>query len=298
MAGLRSGAARSAYAADAHRDDLRKGTDIPYLSHLWSVAALVLEHGGDDTQVAAGLLHDVVEDHGGIEQLAEVRERFGDEVARLVEGLSDSVVDTTAGGEKPPWKARKTAYLADLAAADARAIQLVSACDKLHNARCILADLRVHGADLWERFTVTDPAEQLWYYDPPRPHPRRRPTSPRRSPTSSTRTVEALIELTVADDATVADRLRGGRCALTRTHRTTPGPACRRHRHDRRHRVHPAALRRGDDRRRARLRPAVPHLRRGRPAASTDVGVPWDPVTSAAPSGAATAASPWARSTG
>lgn len=99
-----SGAA--VYAAEANRDDLRKGTAIPYLSHLWSVAALVPEHGGDDWQVAAALLHDVVEDHG--------------------------VVDTTAGEAKPPWRSRKEACIAHLADADDRVL-LVSTCDKLHN---------------------------------------------------------------------------------------------------------------------------------------------------------------------
>ena len=106
------------FAAEQHHDDLRKGTDIPYLSHLWSVAALVLEHGGDDDQVMAALLHDVVEDHGGAAMLVEIRAAFGDEVARLVEGLSDSVIDTTAGEAKVPWAARKEHYLAHLAEAD------------------------------------------------------------------------------------------------------------------------------------------------------------------------------------
>ncbi len=154
----------SAFAAEAHRADLRKGTDIPYLSHLWSVAALVLEHGGDDRQVAAALLHDVVEDHGGAARLDEVRSIFGDDVAELVASLSDSVVDITAGEEKPPWRQRKETYLRHLASADDR-VALVSACDKLHNARCILADLRVVGPELWQRFNVSDPEVQLWYYE-------------------------------------------------------------------------------------------------------------------------------------
>jgi len=154
----------AAYAADAHRADLRKGTAIPYLSHLWSVAALVLEHGGDDEQVAAGLLHDVAEDHGGAAKIEEIRQHFGAEVARLVEGLSDSLVDTEAGEIKPPWRERKQRYLEHLAGADDR-VALVSACDKLHNTRAVLADLRTVGADLWKRFTVTDPADHLWYYD-------------------------------------------------------------------------------------------------------------------------------------
>lgn len=155
--------AASSYAADAHRNDLRKSTAIPYLSHLWSVAALVLEHGGDDEQVAAALLHDVAEDHGGAARVDDLRVRFGSEVARLVAALSDSLVDTDAGATKPPWRERKETYLAHLAEVDER-VALVSACDKLHNARCIEADLRAVGADLWQRFTVTDPAEHLWYY--------------------------------------------------------------------------------------------------------------------------------------
>jgi (p)ppGpp synthase/HD superfamily hydrolase len=152
----------AAYAADAHRDDLRKGTTIPYVSHLWSVAALVLEHGGDDRQVAAALLHDVVEDHGGLERLSDVRSRFGDEVATIVEALSDSTVDTTRGEQKRPWRERKEAYLARIDGDDDRAL-LVSACDKLHNARSILSDLRRHGGAIWNRFTQADADQQLWY---------------------------------------------------------------------------------------------------------------------------------------
>jgi len=156
--------AASSYAAEVHRHDVRKDTTIPYLSHLWSVAALVLEQGGDDHQVAAALLHDVVEDHGGVDQLHEIRTMFGADVAYLVEALSDSVVDTTAGEKKAPWRPRKEQYLDHLATADER-VALVSACDKLHNARCILADLRAEGAPMWERFNESDPGAQLWYYE-------------------------------------------------------------------------------------------------------------------------------------
>lgn len=153
----------ASYAAIAHRDVLRKGTAIPYVSHLWAVASLVLEHGGDDTQVAAALLHDVVEDCGGQARLDDVHKQFGPEVGHLVAALSDSVIDTEAGEEKAPWRERKTAYLSHLRGADRR-VALVSACDKLHNARCILADLRVEGPRLWERFNASDPGDQLWYY--------------------------------------------------------------------------------------------------------------------------------------
>ncbi len=156
--------AASSYAADAHCADVRKATTIPYLSHLWAVAALALEHGADDEQVAAALLHDVVEDHGGPTRLAEVRRRFGEGVAELVEALSDSVVDTSSGEQKACWCDRKVAYLAHLAEADGR-VALVSACDKLHNARAILADLRSTGAEVWDRFNAKDPHLQLWYYE-------------------------------------------------------------------------------------------------------------------------------------
>jgi (p)ppGpp synthase/HD superfamily hydrolase len=153
----------AAYAAEAHRGDLRKGKTVPYLSHLWAVAALVLEHGGDDEQVAAALLHDVVEDHGGLERLADLRAEFGDEVARLVKALSDSVVDTTAGEEKAPWSKRKGDYLAHLATTDDR-VRLISACDKLDNARGLLADVRAEGPATFQRFNAKEPADQLWYY--------------------------------------------------------------------------------------------------------------------------------------
>jgi (p)ppGpp synthase/HD superfamily hydrolase len=152
----------AAYAAEAHRDDLRKGTTIPYVSHLWSVAALVLEHGGDDRQVAAAFLHDVVEDHGGLDRLADVRARFGGEIASMVEALSDSTADTDHGEEKRPWRERKEAYLARLAGEHDRVL-LVSACDKLHNARSILSDLRLHGDATWNRFTQAEAGQQLWY---------------------------------------------------------------------------------------------------------------------------------------
>lgn len=152
-------AARS--AALVHRSDLRKGTSIPHLAHLWSVAALVLEHGGDDVQVAAALLHDVAGDDGGRSRLAEVHTRFGPEVADLVEALSDRLADPTAGEGPAPWRARKAAYLTHLATAGPR-VQLVAACDELHTARRLLADLREHGAQAWERLTEPDPDQQLW----------------------------------------------------------------------------------------------------------------------------------------
>ncbi|HVX19150.1 MAG TPA: HD domain-containing protein [Acidimicrobiales bacterium] len=151
------------YVGREHADDLRKGTNIPYVAHLWSVGALVLEHGGDDHQAAAGLLHDVVEDHGGQRQLDRVRATFGDDIADIVAALSDSLADTEKGDQKPPWDVRKQTYLAHLGRVDER-IALVSACDKLHNLRAIVSDYREIGPQLWDRFKVHDPAKHLWYY--------------------------------------------------------------------------------------------------------------------------------------
>jgi len=145
------------YARCHHTQDVRKGTRIPYLSHLLAVSALVLEHGGDETTAIAALLHDVVEDGGGVRALAEIDERFGTDVAAIVEGCSD-----TTAKHKEDWTLRKTRYLQHLETAEP-GVLLVSAADKLHNARSILADLRELGDTLWERFNST-PRQQLWYY--------------------------------------------------------------------------------------------------------------------------------------
>lgn len=146
------------YASDLHRTQTRKAGDIPYVGHLLSVASLVIEGGGTETQAIAGLLHDAVEDQGGAPVLAEIRERFGDDVAIIVDECSDTDVVP-----KPPWKQRKQAYIDHLGEASAATI-LVSLADKLDNARAILRDYRIQGEQLWQRFSVHDPREHLWYY--------------------------------------------------------------------------------------------------------------------------------------
>lgn len=152
----------SRFAAVAHDGQVRKETQIPYLSHLWAVASLVMENDGTDSQVAAALLHDVVEDCGGQPCLDEVREEFGDEVADMVEALSDSIAD--AGAPKAEWKIRKTTYLEKLrSVGDTTA--LVSASDKLHNLRSIVSDYREKGPELWDRFNRKDPLDHRWYYE-------------------------------------------------------------------------------------------------------------------------------------
>jgi (p)ppGpp synthase/HD superfamily hydrolase len=140
-----------------HDGHLRKGTQIPYLSHLLAVAGLVMENGGNEDEVIAALLHDGPEDRGGRPVLDEIRHRFGDNVAGIVEGCSD-----TLKKKKPEWKARKQKYLAHLPKASASA-RLISACDKLHNSRCILRDYRLIGEAIWGRFSGGKKGT-LWYY--------------------------------------------------------------------------------------------------------------------------------------
>ena len=146
------------YAAEKHGTQTRKGSDIPYLGHLLSVAGLVIEADGTETQAIAALLHDAAEDQGGEETLAEIRDKFGAEVAEIVSECSD-----TFETPKPPWRERKESYIRHLPDASDGAI-LVSLADKLHNARALLRDFRVHGDELWRRFTVQDPQLHLWYY--------------------------------------------------------------------------------------------------------------------------------------
>lgn len=147
-----------AFAVDLHREQPRKGTGVPYVSHLLSVAALVLEHGGSEDQAIAALLHDAVEDQGGRPTAQRIRERFGDMVADIVDGCTDTDVSP-----KPPWRERKEAYLARVRGEPAH-VRLVSAADKLHNARTMVTDLRIHGPALWERFNAGRD-ETLWYLE-------------------------------------------------------------------------------------------------------------------------------------
>jgi (p)ppGpp synthase/HD superfamily hydrolase len=145
-----------AWASELHRGQRRKGTGIPYISHLLAVTALVIEAGGDEDEAIAALLHDAVEDQGGAPVRAEIEQRFGSRVAAIVDGCTDT--DQTP---KPPWRERKTAFLRALASAD-RSVQLVVTADKLHNVTCTLVDLRAGGPGTWERFRGRDHA--IWYY--------------------------------------------------------------------------------------------------------------------------------------
>jgi len=145
------------YAAEKHAGQTRKQSAVPYLSHLMAVASLVLEAGGDEDMAIAALLHDVVEDCGGMPTLRQVRKQFGARVAKMVEGCTDSF-----GEPKPEWVKRKKGYLREVRHADVNT-RLVSASDKLHNVRTILADYRQHGEAIWARFTGKKEGT-LWYY--------------------------------------------------------------------------------------------------------------------------------------
>ena len=145
------------YAVHCHGGQLRKGTSIPYINHLMSVAAIVGENGGTEDEVIAALLHDAPEDQGGEVRLEDIRGRFGAVVAEIVDGCSDTFEDP-----KPPFRERKEAYLKRIRNKPAH-VRLISAADKLANARSILADLRVLGDRLFERFNGGKDGT-LWYY--------------------------------------------------------------------------------------------------------------------------------------
>ena len=146
------------YAERKHHTQVRKGGDIPYVGHLLSVASLVINDNGSEAQAIAALLHDAVEDQGGPETLQEIREEFGEGVARIVEECSD-----TDEEPKPPWLERKQAYINHLGAVGEDTL-LVSVADKLDNARSMLRDYHEHGPALWQRFNRKNPLDHLWYF--------------------------------------------------------------------------------------------------------------------------------------
>lgn len=145
------------YAARVHARQIRKKTDRPYIGHLLGVTSLVIEYGGDEEMVIAALLHDAVEDQGGLPRLREIRKRFGKRVARIVDGCTDAYVEP-----KPPWLERKRAYL-DRIGNESEDVRLVSAADKLSNVRETVHDLRTHGDGVFERFAGKREGT-LWYY--------------------------------------------------------------------------------------------------------------------------------------
>jgi len=146
-----------AYAAELHAKQQRKVSGEPYVAHLLGVAAIALQYGADDDEAIAALLHDAIEDQGGTTTREAIRERFGPRVVQIVDGCSDT--DVTP---KPPWRSRKEAYIEHLRHAT-DSVRLVSAADKLHNARAILQEYRMRGEKLWEHFRGGRDGT-LWYY--------------------------------------------------------------------------------------------------------------------------------------
>ena len=145
------------WAAALHQRQTRKASPIPYIAHLLSVAALVLEYGGDEDEAIAALLHDAIEDQGGQETRGQIVDRFGPRVAQIVEGATETDVQP-----KPRLAPAEGAHLARLVGAD-RSVQLVVAADKLHNARSLLADHGRLGSAVWSHFRGGRDGT-LWYF--------------------------------------------------------------------------------------------------------------------------------------
>ena len=148
------------YATLIHAGQIRKGSGIPYISHLLAVTSLALEFGANEDETIGALLHDAAEDAGGEGRIQDIELRFGANVTAIVRGCSDCTVEQ--GAAKPSWHQRKLDYIAHISAASP-SVRLVSACDKLHNSRAILLDYRTVGEDLWQRFSAKK-AGTLWYY--------------------------------------------------------------------------------------------------------------------------------------
>lgn len=153
------------FANEIHITQARKGLGAPYISHLMAVSALVLEFGGNETQAIAALLHDSAEDCGGRTMLDQVRNKFGEDVAEIVDACTDSFAESPS--EKSAWRPRKEAYLLRLAGKSPDA-KLVSCADKLHNLTNTLRDIQVEGVPAWKARMATtrngQAENQLWYY--------------------------------------------------------------------------------------------------------------------------------------
>ena len=150
-----------AFATEKHATQTRKGTLVPYVSHLLAVAGLVLEHGGDEEQAIAGLLHDVLEDCPGVTR-ADLVERFGERVTRIVCDCTDTLPGDTPD-QKSPWRQRKERYLEHLKSTPNDSL-LVAACDKRHNLGALVGDLRAQGLSYLRRFNA-GPHDQVWFQE-------------------------------------------------------------------------------------------------------------------------------------
>jgi (p)ppGpp synthase/HD superfamily hydrolase len=149
-----------AFALKAHGSQTRKGTDVPYVSHLLQVAGLVFEHGGDADQAVAAILHDAVEDCHEV-TLEQIEEEFGIAVTSIVDDCTDTGPDESPDARRP-WKERKTDFHRNLEEVEP-ASALVIACDKKHNLACMVADVEEFGLSYLDRFSGSPP-QQIWYY--------------------------------------------------------------------------------------------------------------------------------------
>jgi (p)ppGpp synthase/HD superfamily hydrolase len=145
------------YATRVHSGQIRGSDDQPYIAHLLRVAGLVIQDGGSEDEAIAALLHDAVEDQGGVERLADIRERYGRVVADIVDECTDSY-----GDPQPPWRRRKEDYIRSLDDASGGTL-LVSLADKLDNTRSMIRGYRIRGSEQWER-TGKTPEDVHWYY--------------------------------------------------------------------------------------------------------------------------------------
>lgn len=145
------------YATRLHANQTRKISGVPYIAHLLSVAALVLEAGGTEEEAIAALLHDSIEDQGGKATREGIHQCFGDTVVAIIDGCTEW--DTLP---KPPWQERKNRYLENLRHAST-SVRRVSLADKLHNARSLLADWRQSGDNIWTHFKAGREGT-LWFY--------------------------------------------------------------------------------------------------------------------------------------
>jgi (p)ppGpp synthase/HD superfamily hydrolase len=134
------------YATQLHANQTRKTSNVPYISHLLSVAALVLEDSGDEDEAIAALLHDAIEDQGGEKTRQEIRQKFGENIAAIVEECTESDIVP-----KPPWKERKLASIEKFRTVSPQARRVILA-DKLHNARSLLIDRLRYKEEIWNHF--------------------------------------------------------------------------------------------------------------------------------------------------
>lgn len=146
-----------AYAFQLHGTQMRKETTVPYMAHLLGAASIAMEYGANEDEGIAALLHDAIEDQGGAVTREEIGRRFGGRVAAIVDACSDTDVIP-----KPPWRERKETYIGHIPQASP-SVRLVSAADKLQNARSILKEHRLLGDAVFKRFNGGKEGT-LWYY--------------------------------------------------------------------------------------------------------------------------------------